>query len=284
MKKIFKLATLVLTLVLLLNLSPTKAEAATKPVVRVSQYRVTLYVGGQKQIKQTGSAKKYSWWSDNQKVASVSSKGVIKAKRKGTATVVLKSGNKKSRCIVTVKAKLTAKQVVNKMNSQMKNYKNMSISVYIDEMKYSNLMMKIAMNRKDKIQYVNLFGINMYSTPKKIYWRDEKTKKWYYEKNTDGMSDEDFEADDTSIPSTAKCKLLADKTFNGVKCAVLQVTDGDTKTFYYFDLKDYSLIGGEGEEVDGQKAIYKFDFKTTVKVPTSITKSAKYKEFNLFEE
>jgi hypothetical protein len=283
MKKIFKLATVVLTLVLLLNLSPVKAEAATKPVVRVSQYRVTLYVGGQTQIKQTGSAKTYSWWSDNQKVASVSSKGVIKAKRQGTATVVLKSGNKKSRCIVTVKAKLSAKQVVNKMNSQVKNYKNMTVSVYMDEMKYSNLFMKMAMNRKDQIQYMDFFGITMYTTPKKNYWRDNKTKKWYYEKNTEGVAEEDFEPDDVAVSSKAKYKLLADKTFNKVKCAVLQVEEDGIKTFYYFDLKDYSLIGGETEEIDGATAIYKFDFKTTVKVPASVTKNAKYKEFNPFE-
>ena len=41
--------------------------------------------------------------SSNKKIATVSSKGVIKAKKKGKATITVKVGKKKVKCKVTVK-------------------------------------------------------------------------------------------------------------------------------------------------------------------------------------
>ena len=49
--------------------------------------------------------KEVRWKSSNPKVATVSKKGIVKARKKGkcTITVITKEGNKKARCKVIVK-------------------------------------------------------------------------------------------------------------------------------------------------------------------------------------
>ena len=49
------------------------------------------------------STEKITYKSSNTKIATVSTKGVIKAKKKGTVTITVKSGDVKVRCKVTVK-------------------------------------------------------------------------------------------------------------------------------------------------------------------------------------
>lgn len=279
MKKLIKYATVVFLFAMLLNVCTLKAEAASKPLVRVSKYRMTMYEGAEVQIKQTGSAKKYTWWSNNPKVASVSSKGIIKAKRKGTATIVLKSGNKKSRCIVTVNAKKTTKQLVNTLENQIRNAKNLSVSMYSGKIKYPNLVMRVSVNTSNKVQYVYLAGFGVYSTADKIYWRDPETKKWYYQKNEEEIEDY-FDLEDEMFSEDAKIKLVENRTFNKVKCATLKVVEDGMVAYYYFDLRDYSLIGYEEEGDDIDRTIYTYDLKSTVKVPDSIVKFAKYKSFD----
>ena len=44
-----------------------------------------------------------SWTTSNKKVATVTSKGVVKGLKKGTATITVQSGSKKMTCKVTVK-------------------------------------------------------------------------------------------------------------------------------------------------------------------------------------
>ena len=49
------------------------------------------------------SVQKVTYRSSNKKVATVTSKGVIKAKKKGTAVITVKSGSKTAKCKITVK-------------------------------------------------------------------------------------------------------------------------------------------------------------------------------------
>jgi uncharacterized protein YjdB len=48
------------------------------------------------------STQKLTYQSSNKKIATVSSKGVITAKKKGTATITVQSGTKKIKCKITV--------------------------------------------------------------------------------------------------------------------------------------------------------------------------------------
>ena len=56
-----------------------------------------------------GTKKKVKWSSSKKKIATVTKKGVVKAKKKGTAKIVAKIGKKKYTCKVVLKAKKKAK-------------------------------------------------------------------------------------------------------------------------------------------------------------------------------
>ena len=93
------LRSFLMTFLLVLCFSVT-ASATPK----LSQRKATLTVG-QKitlRVKNRGK-KKVKWSSSNKKVATVSSKGKVKAKRKGTAVITAKTGEKKLKCRVTVR-------------------------------------------------------------------------------------------------------------------------------------------------------------------------------------
>lgn len=75
--------------------------------VKLSEKKITLTVGKSKTLKVKGTKKKVKWSSSKKSVATVSSKGKVTAKKKGTATITAKVGNKKYKCTVTVKTKKT---------------------------------------------------------------------------------------------------------------------------------------------------------------------------------
>ena len=85
------------------------------PVTKVAlnKKRATVTAGETLKLKSTiapkkPSVKKLSWSSSNKSVATVSSKGVVAAKKAGTAVITVKStdgSNKKATCKITVKAK-----------------------------------------------------------------------------------------------------------------------------------------------------------------------------------
>lgn len=74
--------------------------------VSVNTSKLVLLKGGKYTLKATlaplTSQQKVTYSSSNKKVATVSSKGVIKAKKKGTAKITVKSGSKKKKITVTV--------------------------------------------------------------------------------------------------------------------------------------------------------------------------------------
>lgn len=76
-------------------------EAASK--VKLNKKKVTLYVGNTTTLKLKGTTQKIKWSSSNKSIATVSSKGKVKAKKAGTATITAKVGKKKYKCKVSVK-------------------------------------------------------------------------------------------------------------------------------------------------------------------------------------
>lgn len=85
---------------------PQHADAAKKKV-RLNKKKVTLTVGKTVKLKVKNTKKKVKWSSNKKKIATVSKKGVVKAKKKGTAKITAKIGKKKYICKVTVKKKKT---------------------------------------------------------------------------------------------------------------------------------------------------------------------------------
>ena len=98
MKKSKKLLA-VLTIMLLIVCMAVPVSAAGK----INKKKATLKVGQTLQLKVTGTKGKVKWTSSKKSVATVSSKGRVKAKKKGSATITAKIGKKKYTCKVTVK-------------------------------------------------------------------------------------------------------------------------------------------------------------------------------------
>ena len=105
MKGIKKLSMVLLVCLLVsIVVMPISASAAEK----LNKKSITLNVGKTYTLKTTGTKGKITWSSNNKKVAIVSQKGVVKAIKKGTATINAKYGKKKLTCKVTVKQPVTS--------------------------------------------------------------------------------------------------------------------------------------------------------------------------------
>ena len=79
-------------------------QASSKYMRNHAKYELT--VGSSVQLKVKAQSK-VKWHSENKKVATVSSKGVVKAKRVGTATIIAKVKKKKLSCKIRVRKKET---------------------------------------------------------------------------------------------------------------------------------------------------------------------------------
>ena len=71
--------------------------------VQAAPKSVTLTVGQKKKLSVKKNWKKVKWKSSKPGVVSVSSKGKIKARKAGKATITAKSGKKKQKFLITVK-------------------------------------------------------------------------------------------------------------------------------------------------------------------------------------
>ena len=120
MRKIVKIVLIFLAILGLLNLAEIRTNAVNveinnsqgnvievqkseittnkteKEEIKLSKTKKTLYVGEKYTLKIKGTTKKAKWWkSSNTKVATVNSNGKVTAKKKGTAEIKVKVGDKK---------------------------------------------------------------------------------------------------------------------------------------------------------------------------------------------
>ena len=84
-------------------------QTDAKAKVKLNKKKLVLTVGKKAKLKVKGTKKKVKWYSSKKKIATVTKKGGVKAKKKGTAKIVAKIGKKKYTCKVVVKAKKKAK-------------------------------------------------------------------------------------------------------------------------------------------------------------------------------
>lgn len=98
-----------------------RMNVASAAKVKISKKSLTLTAGSSLTLKITGTKKKVKWKSSKKSVATVSSKGKVKAKKAGKAVITATVGKKKLKCKVTVKSKTAdAQQVVALVNKERK--------------------------------------------------------------------------------------------------------------------------------------------------------------------
>lgn len=98
LKKGFLMLMVCLTLVLVAE--PICSEAA---VPKLNRQTVSITVGKTVQLTVKNTKAKVKWSSSNKKIATVTGKGKVKAKKAGKATITAKVGKKSFKCKVTVK-------------------------------------------------------------------------------------------------------------------------------------------------------------------------------------
>lgn len=103
---------IVLALVFVIAATLTDIPVAAKPVavqaataLKISQKTLTLDIGKTAKLSVPGTKKTVKWSSNNKKVATVSSKGTVKAIKAGTAKITATVAGKTLTCTVTVKKK-----------------------------------------------------------------------------------------------------------------------------------------------------------------------------------
>ncbi len=105
------------TLTTAVGVSVSTETASAKKVnaktLKLKKKKLSIKVGDKKTLKVTVKPKNATlkWKSNKKKIATVSKKGVVKGKKKGTAKITVTSGKKKATCKVTVKQTFNLKSV-----------------------------------------------------------------------------------------------------------------------------------------------------------------------------
>ena len=90
---------IVVALVFTMALGNVSVSAAAP---KLSKTKVTLLKGEKITLKVTGTKKKVTWSSSKKNIATVTSKGQVLAKKKGSATITAKVNKKSYKCVVNV--------------------------------------------------------------------------------------------------------------------------------------------------------------------------------------
>lgn len=88
---------------------PVTAQAAAK-AVKLNKTKATIYNSQTLQLKLANAKGRITWKSSNKKIASVTSKGKVKALKPGTATITATNAGKNYTCKVTVKSVLAVRK------------------------------------------------------------------------------------------------------------------------------------------------------------------------------
>ena len=88
-------------LMLFSMLTPWKTSAKSKS--KLNKTSITMYTGTKVKLKLKGTKKKCKWSVNKPQIISVSQKGIVKAKKKGSTKVTVKVGKKSAKVTVKVK-------------------------------------------------------------------------------------------------------------------------------------------------------------------------------------
>lgn len=103
-KKKYILPILFLSVALVLVLTAPAGEITAKSKPILNKKKVTLKAGSSTRLRLKHNSQKVKWSSSRKKVASVSSRGLVRAKKRGTAKITAKAGGRRYICRVTVRA------------------------------------------------------------------------------------------------------------------------------------------------------------------------------------
>lgn len=88
--------------------------------VKLNKTKLSMHIGDAYKLKVKGTKSKVKWTSSNKKVAGISSKGKVYAKKIGSSTITAKVKSKRLKCRVRVKSALKAPSTISVLGSETK--------------------------------------------------------------------------------------------------------------------------------------------------------------------
>ena len=150
MKKL--LAFMLAVLICVTFISPN-IYAAT---IKLNKTKITIDEGKSYTLKVSGTKETVKWSTSNKKIATVSTKGVVKGVKEGTATITAAVNKKKLTCKVTVKDVLTEKEAAKNISYELTETNDRLVV----ELKNNN---KVSLYAKVNVTYLDENG-DMLST------------------------------------------------------------------------------------------------------------------------
>lgn len=157
-------AAVMLTGVFLVGQPAERVEAKTQ----ISKTKASICVGEKLTLKVTGTTKKVTWKSSKKGTATVSSNGVVTAKKKGSCVITATCGGKDYKCKLTVKklpkdyATINGKKV--KIGSKVKITYTVACDTPLDDVSgryyYYGDQLKILTPSDDKMRFKTWVWIN----------------------------------------------------------------------------------------------------------------------------
>jgi hypothetical protein len=211
-----KLCAFCISVMLCVGISPVYAAK-----VSLSAKSLSLTVGQTKTLKVKGTKKKVTWKTKKKTIATISSKGVVKAKKVGITTITAKVSGKTYSCKVKVKAKAKTPYISPKTVSLSVGSKKLLKLLYNKKkVKWSSTNKKIVMvTSKGKITAVKVgrayvkakVGSKTYK--RKVTVTKVKTNKKSMivgeTKTLSSATKDTYKSSNTSIVSVAKGKATA---------------------------------------------------------------------------
>lgn len=238
-KKGIRSLAILLVLVLTLGFSPiTNVEAKAAP--RLNYRKVTLVQGKKKKLKVRNlrRRRKVKWYSTKKSVATVNRKGVVKAKKKGKATIVAKVGKKKYRCKVIVKKKVSKKKKktkkTKKSNKKAKISKNIKKQLPVDGC-YVNFGFNKSLNVNSSVDLFYHLLVASSDLSNTSYSVRSKYYKWY-SSNTDVLKINRYGIATSKSKGISKvyCKYMTKSgEWKKTRTETVKVIDAGNITFSY---------------------------------------------------
>jgi len=167
-----KYLSLLLTLALIFSLAGS-AQTVSAATVKLNKTKASVNAGDTIALKLSGTSKSPKWSTSNKKIATVNSKGTVKAIKEGNVSITATLNGKKYVCNVTVKEKAIVVTVTNLMTfEELTDYINSNkIKVTVNDEDYTTTYTLTPKQQKDILKVLKDYFDKNYLTAANPYYK-----------------------------------------------------------------------------------------------------------------